>query len=74
MKFVLVCFVACMVLVGATAQGAAGDCPTICPLHYAPVCGKNSNDEFRTFSNECGMRAQNCNGKNDFVEEKKGAC
>ncbi|XP_059485176.1 vasotab-TY3-like [Neocloeon triangulifer] len=74
MKFAVFCIIASLVLLEVSAQGAGGDCPTICPLNYAPICGKNSKGELKTFSNECGMRAQNCNGKNDFAQEKTGAC
>ncbi|CAB3383488.1 Hypothetical predicted protein [Cloeon dipterum] len=72
MKFGLVCFVACMVLVGATAQGAGGNCPTICSTVYRPVCGKNSKGDIRTFNNECELRAENC--QYDFIVQKKGKC
>ncbi|EDO38470.1 predicted protein, partial [Nematostella vectensis] len=31
-------------------------CPSICPLHYSPVCGSDGN----MYSNECAMRAAAC--------------
>ncbi|CAB3383486.1 Hypothetical predicted protein [Cloeon dipterum] len=71
MKYVLVCFVACMVLVGATAQGVTGNCPKVCNEVYRPVCGKNSKGVTRTFSNECELRLENC--KYDFVKQRN-AC
>jgi hypothetical protein len=49
----------------ATAQLNQGsDCPVICPLSYAPLCAKNSAGDYETFSNECKLRAKNCNNKN----------
>ncbi|XP_065353590.1 uncharacterized protein LOC135948307 [Cloeon dipterum] len=74
MKYVLVCFVVCMVLVGATAKSTSGDCPFICLAVEKLVCGKNSKGEMRTFSNECYMRGENCVEKNDFVKVKEGEC
>ncbi|CAB3383487.1 Hypothetical predicted protein [Cloeon dipterum] len=74
MKFALVCFVACMVLVGATAKSISGDCNWACLAVYRPVCGKNSKGETRTFSNDCYMAGENCDGQNDFVKVKDGEC
>ncbi|CAB3383485.1 Hypothetical predicted protein [Cloeon dipterum] len=74
MRFALVCFVACMVLVGATAEDVSKRCYIRCNNNYNPVCGRNSKGETRTFTNQCHLDLGNCNGKNDFVKLKNSKC
>ena len=59
-----------MVLGAMGAEETTDDCPKICPLHFAPLCGKNSAGELKTFSNSCEMKAKNCNGKNGKKNSK----
>ncbi|XP_059485177.1 vasotab-like [Neocloeon triangulifer] len=75
MKFAVFCIMASLVMLEVSARGRAG-CKhlIICPFNYAPICGKNSKGELKTFSNHCSMRARNCNGINNFVYVKTGVC
>lgn len=49
-------------------------CPTICPANYQPICAMNSNDERKTFSNECQLQIENCSRKTDFSIVSDGEC
>lgn len=48
-----------------------GNCPTICPGVYAPVCGSDD----RTYSNNCELDIANCKDKQrDIKVLKQGEC
>jgi Kazal-type serine protease inhibitor domain len=70
LKLVLSFVASVMVLAAMGAEETTDDCPKICPLHFAPLCGKNSQGELKTFSNSCEMKAKNCNGKNGKKKSK----
>ncbi|KAF4517627.1 hypothetical protein B566_EDAN002858 [Ephemera danica] len=58
-----------------TTQNAGAECPRVCPLIYGPICAKStSNGDFATFSNECEMRARNCQRNTDYVKDRNGQC
>lgn len=58
-----------MLLFVAGAPGAARNCPPICPLIYAPVCGTNR----RTYSNSCELNIAICKGV-DVQKARNGPC
>ncbi|XP_037807521.1 vasotab-like [Lucilia sericata] len=53
------------------------DCPVVCPLIYAPVCGTIQNLDGEsvkcTFPNDCMLGAFTCRAKQELVK-KRGPC
>lgn len=42
-------------------------CPDICTADYAPVCGKQLNSVYKTYSNMCHLNIDACNNPSKLV-------
>lgn len=46
------------------------DCPTMCPMNYAPICGSNK----KTYSNPCMLNVDACTSKTTITIAHEGEC